>query len=282
MDTLKLQRFAQEIRIETIHAMAAFGVGHIGGALSLAELLAVLYGEVMTVDPQNPKDTKRDWLVLSKGHCGPALYAALALKGFFPLSDLTTLNQPKTKLPSHCDKNLTPGIDMTTGSLGQGASSAAGIALGHKLDHKKQKTYLILGDGELQEGQVWEMALFAAANKLNNLIAFVDNNHLQLDDFTSKINSLDDIAKKFSAFGWYTQNACGHDVEAIAAAISNCLQNAEDKPSVVVLDTVKGKGWPAIENTIGSHSMSISTEASEETIKYLKQKIEELKIADEN
>lgn len=178
----ELKLFSKEIQMKTMETIGSLGVGHVGGSLSIADLLAVLYGKEMKYDSQNPKWEERDWLVVSKGHAGPAVYSALALKGFFPESELLTLNRPGTHLPSHCDRNLTTGIDMTTGSLGQGASTAAGVALGFKLDQKPNNVYLVLGDGESQEGQVWEMALFAAQQKLSNLIAFVDYNKISWMD----------------------------------------------------------------------------------------------------
>jgi len=185
-----LERFATEIRLETMKELTHLGFGHVGGDLSVIETLAVLYGEVMRIDPKNPRWSDRDWLVVSKGHAGPAVYATLALTGYFPLEELLTLNQGGTRLPSHCDRNKTIGIDMTTGSLGQGVSSAIGIALGNRLDQRENYTYLMIGDGVCDEGQVWEGALFAAHHKLDHLIAFVDANKKQLDGYTKDINDL--------------------------------------------------------------------------------------------
>lgn len=270
-----LEVFAKQIQIETLKAIEVIGVGHVGGSLSMAHCLAALYGKAMNIDPQNPQWDSRDWFILSKGHCGPALYAALALKGYFPMDELRTVNQAKTNLPSHCDRTKTVGIDMTTGSLGQGASSAAGIALGHKIDHRENYTYLVLGDGECQEGQVWEMALFAAQQKLNRLIAFVDDNKLQLDGFTDDINSIGDIAEKFAVFNWFTQRVNGHDVNAICNAIQQAKKQ-QDKPSMIVLDTVKGQGWKAIENTVKSHSLPVTHEDIEAVLKDLEAEIEEI------
>jgi len=261
----ELKKFAAQIRIETVREIGLLGVGHIGGSLSVAEILSVLYGEVMNIDPKNPKWEERDWLVMSKGHAGPALYAALALKGFFPMEWLSTLNRPGTNLPSHCDRNRTPGIDMTTGSLGQGASSAAGIALGHKMNRKKNYTYLILGDGECNEGQVWEMALFASQFKLSNLIAFVDYNKQQLDGFTKDILDLGDLAGKFEDFGWYAENIDGHDVAAIYEAIGKAKAQ-DEKPSMIILNTVKGKGVSYTEGKLTNHNMPISMEQMEQGI----------------
>ena len=261
----ELKRFSKQIQIETTKEIASLGVGHIGGALSICDLLAVLYGNQMKYDPKNPKWEGRDWLVVSKGHAGPAVYATLALKGFIPMSELETLNRPGTNLPSHCDRTKTPGIDMTTGSLGQGASTAAGIALAHKMDGKPNDTYVIFGDGEIQEGQVWEMALFAPTHKLTNLIAFVDHNGLQIDGPTREVCDVDDIQAKYESFGWYAQTVDGHDVEAINQAIENAKAQNE-KPSMIVLNTVKGHGWSAIENTAGCHSMNINADQLAEAL----------------
>ena len=255
----ELKKFSKQIQIETVKMIANLGVGHLGGSLSIADLLAVLYGEQMKYDPKNPKWEGRDWLVCSKGHAGPAVYSALALKGFMPMSELKTLNKPGTNLPSHCDRLKTPGIDMTTGSLGQGSSTAAGIALGHKMNGMPNYVYLVLGDGEIDEGQVWEMALFAGTRKLSNLIAFVDYNKLQLDGNPDDICKLGDVAAKFREFGWYAQDIDGHDVCAINEAIENAKKQS-DKPSMIVLNTVKAHGWSKMENQIGSHCPTISSE----------------------
>lgn len=260
-----LKRFAKQIQMETVKEIASLGVGHLGGSLSMSELLAVLYGEVMKYDPKNPHWEGRDWFVCSKGHAGPAIYATLALRGFMPMEQLDTLNRPGTNLPSHCDRTKTPGIDMTTGSLGQGASTAAGIALGHKMNRKDNYTYVVFGDGELDEGQVWEMAMFACTKKLDHLIGFVDHNHLQIDGPSDEVCYLGDIRQKFESFGWYAQEVNGHDVEAIYEAIERSKQQ-KDKPSMIVLDTVKGHGWSAIENTVGSHSMNVSEEQLAEAL----------------
>lgn len=254
----ELKKFATQIRIETIKEIAGIGVGHIGGALSICDLLAVLYGGVMKIDPKNPHDENRDWLVVSKGHSGPALYATLALKGYFPMETLKTLNKPDTILPSHCDRNA-PGVDMTTGSLGQGSSLAAGVALGNKLSKRDNYTYVILGDGECNEGQVWEAAMFAHSKKLDHFIAFVDDNKQQLDGFTKDISDTGDIAAKFRAFGWNAQRVNGHDVQAIIKAIEIAKEN-NDVPSVIVLDTIKAKGYKKWEGVHGNHNFNITME----------------------
>jgi transketolase len=264
----RFNRLATKIRIATIREIASVGAGHVGGTLSLAEVLAVLYGGVMKIDPVNPGWKNRDWLVVSKGHAGPAVYAALAFKGYFPMEELDTLNRPGTNLPSHCDRNKTPGIDMTTGSLGQGASSAIGIALGNRIDGRDNYTYLILGDGECQEGQVWEAALFAGQYKLSHLIAFIDNNRQQLDGYTRDVCDLGDLEQKFVDFGWFAQSVDGHDVAQIYEAVVKAKeQNA--KSSMIVLNTVKGKGWGFAEGQLNNHHMTISKQQMAEAVKGL-------------
>lgn len=261
----KFENLAKEIRIETLTEFRHLGFGHVGGAMSIAEVLAVLYGGVMRLDPQNPKWEGRDWLVCSKGHAGPAVYAVLALKGFFNKEMLRTLNQGGTNLPSHCDRLKTPGIDMTTGSLGQGMSTALGIALGHRLDKKQNYTYLILGDGELDEGQVWEGALFGHHYKLDHLIAFVDFNGQQLDGYTKDVMDVGDISAKFACFGWHTQTIDGHSVLAISEAIENA-KTVKEKPSVIILKTKKGKGCIFAEGKEFNHHMTFSIEQIDEAI----------------
>ena len=271
----EIKILALHIRIETIKAIGNLGFGHIGGALSITDAIAVLYEEVMKYDPKNPKWEQRDWLICSKGHAGPAIYSTLALKGFFPMEELLTLNKPGTHLPSHCDRNLTPGIDMTTGSLGQGASLAVGVALGHKMDGRDNFTYLIVGDGEIQEGQVWEAALFAAQKKLDHLITFVDYNKKQLDGYTKDINDVGDIKSKFESFGWYGQEIDGSNVAEIIKAIENAKQH-KDKPSVIVLHTIKGKGWDFAEKELSNHHMNVSREQMEEALTVLNAQLEGL------
>ena len=270
----QLKKFATEIRIAQLEEFKARGFGHIGGALSITDCLAALYGEIMKYDPKNPHWEDRDRLVMSKGHAGPALYATLALKGFFPMEMLKTLNQTGTHLPSHCDKNLTPGIDMTTGSLGQGASTAAGLALGLKAQKKDARVYLILGDGECQEGQVWDMAMFAPQHKLGNLIAFVDNNKRQLDGYTSDICNIEPIDEKFEAFGWYTMRIDGSNPDKIADAVKVAQANQGDKPAMIILDTIKGAGVKAVEETKLNHHLNVAADDADEYIAELKAELE--------
>ena len=258
----ELQAKAKEIRYHTVDAIGTLGVGHIGGCLSIADVLAVLYfGGHMKVDPANPKKEGRDRLVISKGHAGPALYATLAIQGYFPMDWLKTLNQPETLLPSHCDMHRTPGVDMTAGSLGQGISCAVGIAVGSKLKKDGATIYCIIGDGESQEGQVWEATMAAAHHKLDNLIVFLDYNKLQIDGYVKDINTMDDPAARWSAFGFYTQTVDGHDVAAISEAINAAKANKDGKPSMIVLDTLKGKGVSFVEAAATTnHNMPISSE----------------------
>jgi transketolase len=271
----ELRRLATQIRIQTVRQIGMLGVGHIGGTMSVAELMAVLYGKVLKIDPKNPKWEDRDYFVVSKGHCGPAVYASLALKGYFPMDWLDTLNKNGTNLPSHTDRLKTPGVDMTTGSLGQGGSQAAGVALAFKMDNKENYTYTLFGDGECCEGQVWEFALFANQFKLTKLIAFIDYNKQMLDDYTEKENDIGDVAKKFEDFGWYAQNIDGHDVGAIYDAIENA--KAQDKaPSMIVLNTVKGKGISWAEGLPGNHNMPVSREQMEETMAELEKVLESI------
>ena len=254
----ELQRFALQIRIGVIEALKARGFGHIGGSLSIADALAVLYGNVMRVDPKNPTWPERDKLVCSKGHAGPAVYATLALKGFFPYEDLVTLNQPGTYLPSHCDRNKTPGIDMTTGSLGQGTSLAVGMAYGDMLKGLNSRTFLIVGDGEANEGQVWEAAMFTAAKKVTNLTWLIDNNKKQLDGYTKDILKPFDFEEKFRAFGFEAISIDGNNLVQLENVLT---RKPVDKPIAVILNTVKGKGIEEVENTMGNHSMTPSAEA---------------------
>ena len=253
----ELQKLALEIRIGIVEEIQARGFGHIGGSLSLADALAVLYGAVMRYDSQNPKWPDRDKLVCSKGHAGPGVYATLAVKGFFPYEDLKTLNQPGTYLPSHCDKNKTPGVDMTTGSLGQGTSAAVGIALGDRLKGRDSRTYLLVGDGESDEGQVWEAAMFTAAKKITNLIWLVDDNTKQLDGYTQDVLPIFDLEAKFAAFGFDARRVDGNDIAQVYDALTAPIG---DKPRAIILDTVKGKGIREVEETMGNHSMTVAAD----------------------
>ncbi len=266
---------AAEIRLQTLRIIGSLGYGHVGGSVDLAELLAVLYGEVMHYDPSNPRMDDRDWLVTSKGHAGPAVYAVLGLKGFFPKEDAFTLNRPHTNFPSHTDRKLTPGIDLTTGSLGQGVSTATGAALGNKIDKKDNYVFCIIGDGESDEGQVWEAFHFAYAHELDNIIYFIDRNGYQLDGSTDDILKHGDLAKKAEGFGLHTQVVCGHDVEAIYNAIENA-KATKGVPSCIVMDTIKGKGAIFAEST-HEHSSQPSAEKWAEAIAFAENSLAEMR-----
>ncbi|MDR2765344.1 MAG: transketolase [Tannerella sp.] len=259
---------ACEIRKLTIDAIGFLGVGHVGGALSVVEVLTLLYYKYMNVSPENPRKAHRDRLVLSKGHAGPALYSVLADKGFFPKDWLHTLNRGGTRLPSHCDMHRTPGIDMTTGSLGQGISAALGMALGNRLDERDCYVYLIVGDGESHEGQVWEGAMAAAHYRLNRLIAFTDNNRMGIDGYTHDTMNLEDLAAKWRAFGWFVQRVDGHDFELMCTAVELARQELR-RPSMIILDTVKGKGAFFAEGDTGNHNMQIDYETAQEACRRL-------------
>ncbi len=259
-DRKQADEMAVRIRKNILRAIASEGKGHIGGALSVSDVLAVLYSGVMNIDPENPRKADRDYIVMSKGHCGPAMYAALAAKGFFSEEILETLNKENTTLPSHTDRMKTPGVDVSTGSLGQGASLAAGLAFADKIDKEKSYTYLILGDGELDEGQVWEAALFVAHQKLTNLITFVDANGKQLDGMTKNICNLENLEEKFHSFGYHVivvknGNNTGQIYEAICEA-----KKEKEKPSVLILRTVKGAGINYYEMMDNCHSTTVKKE----------------------
>ena len=260
-----------EIRKNILTEIGTLGVGHIGGSLSIVETLVMLYYKHMNIDPTNPKKEGRDRLVVSKGHSGPAVYAVLAEKGYFPKSLLLTLNKPGTNLPSHCDMNRTVGVDMTTGSLGQGFSCAVGIAQASKIKKDNAKIYTIIGDGETQEGQIWEAAMYASAHKLDNLIAFTDYNKLQLDGTVEEICSIDPIDEKWKSFGWNVFVVDdGNDCEQVDKAIEYAKSINNKKPSMIILNTIKGCGVNfAIKAGKGNHSMNISQEMMLDGIKDL-------------
>ena len=265
-----MESIAKEIRIKTLECIASIGQGHIGGSLSIVDVLTVLYFKHMHVDPKKPYMMGRNRLVVSKGHAGPAVYATLCQKGYIPYDELLTLNRIHTKLPSHCDMNKTPGIDMTTGSLGQGLSCAVGMALASKLAKDGAYIYCIVGDGESQEGQIWEASMYAAQKKLSNLIVFLDNNGMQIDDYTKNINSLIDPAKKWESFGFYVQEIIGNSTIEIDSAIQKAKAQ-KDKPSMIILDTIKGKGISFIETVgVSNHSMPITKEQLDKALEELK------------
>lgn len=267
-----LQDKCRRIRFLTIQEIGKLGVGHLGGSMSAVEALVVLYYRHMNIDPKNPKKEGRDRFVLSKGHAGPALYAVLADKGYFDVSWLETLNQPGTNLPSHADMNRTPGVDMTTGSLGQGFACAVGIALGSKLKEDGATIYTMLGDGESDEGLVWEAAMYAGHMKLNNLVALTDYNKMQLDGEIKEINELEPLADKWRSFGFDVYEVNGHDVAAIDAAIGMAKNKQGEKPSMILLHTLKGKGVSFLEeNWKNNHNVVISKEQMETALNELKE-----------
>lgn len=268
-----LRVVAEGIRLVTLQTFENIGFGHVGGAMSIVETLAALYRGELRHDPKNPQWRERDRLVMSKGHAGPALYATLCLRGFFPKDVLLELNQGGGRLPSHCDMNKTVGIDMTTGSLGQGMSTAIGLALGSRLDGIDNYTYLIIGDGECNEGQIWEGAMFAAHHKLDKLICFVDWNKQQLDGFTKDILDISDIAEKFKAFGWHSQTVEGHDPMLITNAIVEAKRYS-GAPSAIVLDTIKGYGCNFAEAVASNHHMNFTKEQIDSAIEDASQKLD--------
>lgn len=269
MDQTQAIKISKEIRQLTVKCIASLGVGHIGGCLSIIDLLTVLYYEIMKIDPKDPQKEGRDRLIISKGHAGPAIYATLAHKGYFDISELNTLNRINTNLPSHCDMNKTPGIDMTTGSLGQGFSCAVGIAIGSKLKKDNATIYSIIGDGESQEGQIWEAAMYASHKKLNNLIAFTDNNGCQIDGTTNEVNNLGNLSKKWEAFGWSVYNIDGHNMQEIYETI-NKAKLSVNKPTMIILNTTKGKGISFIEAAgVANHNMKINAEQLKMALKEL-------------
>ena len=271
-DARETKRFAAEIRKNCIRALEAAGSGHIGGSMSIADMLAVLYNDVLNIDPADPQWKERDWVVLSKGHCGPALYATLALKGYFDPAELLTLNKGGTHLPSHCDRLKTTGVDISTGSLGQGLSLASGVALGKRLQGIPGKVYAILGDGELQEGQNWKAFMFIAHRKLTNLVVLIDNNRRQLDGYVKDICNEEDLGNKLSAFGFEIRRVDGHDVTQLYNALINA--GSGDKPTAVICDTEKGHGCCFAEIDGFNHYMPVSHEDAERAIAEIDRRLE--------
>ena len=251
---MNLEKFADEIRLYTMKELNNMGFGHYGGSLSIVETLAVLYGKEMNIDVNDPYKEDRDYFILSKGHAGPGLYATLFLKGYITEETLMSLNNNGTSLPSHPDKNLTNGVDMTTGSLAQGLSASTGIAYGNKLKGLNNYTYCIVGDGELNEGQCWEAIQFANHRKLSNFILFVDDNKKQLDGYTKDINESMDFVEKMQAFGLNSFRINGNNVAEVEEAITRAKAH-KDGATVIVLDTVKGYGVDAVANFMDNHHL---------------------------
>ena len=269
MNEEMLKEQAKQIRRDIVNMVGAAKSGHPGGSLSATEILTYLYFEEMNVKPEEPKWADRDRFVLSKGHAAPVLYAALAHKGFFPVEELSTLRKLGSHLQGHPDMKKVPGVDMSTGSLGTGISAAVGMALACQMDKKANYVYTVLGDGEIQEGQVWEAAMAAAHYKLDNLIAFVDNNGLQIDGNVDDVLSPNPIDAKFGAFGWHVQVIDGHDFQQIADAVK-AAKAAKGQPSVIVAKTVKGKGVSYMENQAGWHGSAPNAEQVAQAMEDLK------------
>ena len=265
LNRTELQEIARRIRVGAIRGVYSAKSGHPGGSLSIADILACLYFEEMKVDPKNPKWEDRDRFVLSKGHTAPALYAALAERGFFPKEDLTTLRKIDSYLQGHPDMKGTPGVDMSTGSLGLGISAACGMALAGKIHNKDYRVYTILGDGESEEGQVWEAAMFASHYKLSNLCVILDLNGLQIDGPITEVMNPMPHDEKFRAFGFHVIVIDGHDFDAIEAALAEA-KTVTDRPTAIIAKTVKGKGVSFMENQVGWHGKAPSTEQYEAAI----------------
>lgn len=275
MNNLELQRKANEVRKGIIASTHSAKAGHPGGSLSAADIFTFLYFEEMNVDPKNPSWEDRDRFVLSKGHTAPGLYAALAHKGFFPVEDLLTLRKVGSYLQGHPSMKSVPGVDMSTGSLGQGISTAVGMALAGKMDGKDYRVYTVLGDGEIQEGQVWEAAMMAGHKKLDNLVAVVDNNGLQIDGDVSDVCSPYPIDEKFAAFGWHTINIDAHDFDAIRAAF-NEAKEIKGQPTVIIAKSIKGKGVSFMENEVSWHGVAPNDEQYEKAMAELQEAGEKL------
>lgn len=271
----ELKVFATKARMGVIEGVYNAKAGHPGGSLSICDVLSYLYNIEMKVDAKNPKADDRDRLVLSKGHAAPALYSTLALKGYFPVEDLKTLRKADSYLQGHPNMDKVPGVDMSTGSLGQGISAAVGMALGAKLDNKDFRVYTILGDGECQEGQVWEAAMFAANKNLDNLVAIVDNNNLQIDGTIEEVNSPYPLGDKFAAFNWNVVEICGHCMTQLEEAFEKAKQ-CKGKPTAIIMKTTKGKGVSFMENNVGWHGSAPNEEQYNQAMEELKAKLAEL------
>lgn len=271
----QLQIKACKVRMGVIEGVYNAKSGHPGGSLSIADILTYLYFAHMNIDPKNPKWEDRDRFVLSKGHTAPALYAVLAHRGFFSVDELKTLRKPGSMLQGHPSMKLTPGVDMSTGSLGQGISTAVGMALGAKLGGKSFRVYTALGDGEIQEGQVWEAAMFAAAKGLDNLTAVIDNNNLQIDGSVAEVNSPYPIPEKFRAFGWNAIEICAHSFDEIDAAFK-AASEFKGKPTAIIAKSIKGKGVSFMEDQCSWHGTAPNSEQYEQAMAELQAALAEL------
>jgi transketolase len=268
MDKLELMKTANEVRKGIIEAVHSAKSGHPGGSLSAADIYTYLYFEEMNVDPKNPDKADRDRFVLSKGHTSPGYYATLAHRGFFPVADLPTFRHVGSYLQGHPCMQHIPGVDMSSGSLGQGISAAVGMAISAKLSGEDYRVYTLLGDGEIQEGQVWEASMLAAHRKLDNLVVIVDNNNLQIDGDISKVNSPYPIDKKFEAFNFHVINVDGHDFDQLAAAFKEARET-KGQPTAIIAKTVKGKGVSFMENQVGWHGRPMNEEDFKAAMKEL-------------
>lgn len=266
----KLANIANQIRIYTFNAITKAGGGHYGGCLSLAEILTVLYFEIMNIDPKNPKDEKRDRFILSKGHGGPALYATLARRGYFPLSSLDELDVPLSKFPKHIDRLKLDSIEVSSGALGQGLSIAVGMCISLKQQKRSNLVYIVLGDGECDSGQIWEAAMSASKYHLNNLIAIVDDNSCQLDGSTQDVMPLEPFEDKWKSFGWNTYVVDGHNIKSLIDSI-NDAKSEKNKPSVIIAKTIKGKGISFMENDHWWHAGTLSEEQLEKCLRELEE-----------
>lgn len=263
-----LKEKSNAIRRHIIEMLHKSGSGHPGGSLSAADIVTVLYFKEMKIDPKNPKWEDRDRFVLSKGHAAPVLYAALAEKGYFEIEELSKLRKIDSMLQGHPDMKGTPGVEMSTGSLGQGFSAASGMAIAGKLDNKDYRVYVLLGDGELQEGIIWETAMSAAHYKLDNLTAILDFNKLQIDGFNKEVMSIDPVTDKFKAFGWQVIEIDGHNYEEIIEAIQRAKET-KDQPTIIIAHTIKGKGVSFMENQVGWHGNAPKDEERDQALKEL-------------
>jgi len=260
-----LETICNNIRKDVIEIIYRGKSGHPGGSLSAVEILACLYFKVMKIDPENPHWSERDLFILSKGHAAPLLYAVLANRGFFSKEEMLTFNQPGTRLQKHIDMRLVPGTELSTGSLAQGLSVAVGMALGLKANEEKRRVFVVIGDGECQEGQIWESAMYAAHQKLSNLCVFLDNNKCQVDGFTQSICNIDPIEDKWNAFGWYVQKVNGHDIDQLLNAVEMAERETQ-RPSIIIAETIKGKGVSFMENKPEWHAKEISQEDYEQAM----------------
>ncbi len=268
MDNLELQKMANEVRKGIVTAVHSAKSGHPGGSLSAADIFTYLYFEELHIDPQNPKDPDRDRFVLSKGHTAPGLYSVMAHRGYFPVEELKTLRHVGARLQGHPSMQYLPGLDMSSGSLGQGISAACGMALAAKIDGKDHRVYTLLGDGEIEEGQVWEAAMFAGAKKLDNLVVIVDNNNLQIDGTVEEVNSPYPIDKKFEAFNFFVIEIDGHNFDQLRSAFQEAKE-MKGRPTAIICKTVKGKGVSFMEDQVGWHGKAPNDEEYEIAMKDL-------------